>query len=434
MHRSVLLCFLFSLSALAGVDDKCRPQPDCEKNQPPPSFVPTPIPPLWMAGKCDRCNGIPVDLYMMQCPMGQVPKCQTSASWPPLRTCPQVTYGICVDAPIEGTVFPKFQVLFVAYSPPGRGSSVTYAAGTSVGSTITVANTWQNSTDMGITIGANVIVAQGAVTVSSNATVSGKSTRQEDVSFQQSESMRIPGQGDFVNHDWDQIWFLVKPAIHVKVQERPGPPYPVATEVSWQYEDHQRVTTFWVYVGELNGHIQIPPEVRAQMDAWGITPDFYPTLLQADPLVWPTNMYTTDSDGRPIVLMPAAGDPAQNFDAHRFELVEVLPYRPLGSPTEQPTVITYNVQQSQTQAFTSEVTQSYSVGGDYSATFNFLLLARWRFADKFTFTNSTSVKLSNGKSTTDTLTLGQPSFGYAGPVVLYVYEDKIWHTYAFRLE
>lgn len=430
MYRNVLLCFLFGVAlgpkAWAATDNKCRPYPECEKGVP----TPTPVPPLWYVGQCDRCNGIPMDLRMMQCPLGQVAYCKTSPSWPPLRTCPQVTYGACIDAPTEGTVFPLFQIAFVAYSPPGRGSAVTYAAGSTVGSTTTAVRTWSNSTDLGIGIGANVIVASGMLNVNTNATVTGKGTSQEDVAFQQSQSTRIPGQGDFVNHDYDQIWFWVRPAIHLTVQERPSNSYYPNTEVSWQYEDHQQVTMFWVYAGELLNHIPMPGEVRAQLDAWGITPDYYATLLEADPLVWPTTVETIDANGVPILLM----EPAGTMNPARFELIQILPYRPLGSPSEQPTVITYSVQQSQTKSYNSELTQSYSVDAGFSASINFIAQARWRFGNKFTFSISTTAKLSNGTNTTDTLTLGQPSFGYSGPVVVYVYEDKMFHSYAFKLE
>lgn len=431
MTRSVLLCFWFGVmlsgASWAKPNDPCRP-PFCKEPQPQPLL--TPVPPLFMLGRCDRCNDIPVDRYSMLCPAGQHVVCQTGPSYPPLIKCPIVTYGVCADVPTEGTIIPKFQIMYVAYSPPGRGSSVTYAKGTTLGTSTSVAQTWQNSTDLGVGVGVDVLVASGSLNVNTNATVTGKGTKQEDVQFQQSESMKVPGQGDFVDHNYDQIWFWVKPAIRVKVQERPGPPYPVATEVSWQYEDGQQVTTFWVYAGELLGNIEMPGEVRAQMEAWGITREYYGELLSADPLVWATNVVTTDYNGRPIELMLEAG----YMHPARFELVQVVPYRPLGSPTEQPTVITYSVQQSRTSSVQTELSQSYSVGVDYGAKLSFIAQARWKMGNKFTYTVHTTTKLSNGGSTTDTLAVGQPSFGYKGPVVLYVYMDKLWHTYAFKLE
>jgi hypothetical protein len=279
-------------------------------------------------------------------------------------------------------------------------------------------------------VGADVIVASGSIKVGANTTFGTKTTSEQEITYEPTETFRIPGQSDFVNHDWDQIWFLVKPAIHVKVQERPGPPYPVATEVSWQYVDGQQATTFWVYAGELLGHLAMPQEVQNQLLAWGFAEEDRLTLLAADPLVWPTNVRTVDANGTPIELMLPAG----SMLPQRFELVEVLPYRPLGSPTEQPTVLTYSVKKVQTDSFAAEVSQSYSVSTEYSAGFNFIAKAHWKFADKFTYSLATTAKLSEKQTNTDALTLGQPSFGYAGPVLVYVYEDKLWHTYAFRLE
>lgn len=399
---AALVLFVGPVALAASDIQPCQPQPSCQK--------PTPVPPLWPQGRCDRCNDIPVDRYTMICPVGQAAICVTAKSFPPLPKCPLVTFGYCADAPVFGTVVPNFQVTYVVYSPPGRGSSVNYSQGATLGSSTSLSQGGSNATDFGVMIGADVIIASGQMNVNTNFTVAGTVAKQQDVSLDLTQGLRVPGQGDFVNHDYDQIWFMVKPAIHIKLQDRPG-----TTEVSWQYADGQQVTQFWVYAGEMAGHLAIPPDIKAQLDVWAITPAEYPALLAADPFFGPQ----------------ATTGP---LDPDRFSLVQVLPYRPLGSASEQPTTITYSTQQKTTGSTTVEETQGYSVGATWMGEVKFILKARLTVGDRVTFTNKTSLKLSNGSTTTDSLTLGQPSFGYAGPVVLAVYVDKLWHTYAFRLE
>lgn len=42
--------------------------------------------------------------------------------------------------------------------------------------------------------------------------------------------------------------------------------------------------------------------------------------------------------------------------------------------------------------------------------------------------------MSTGTGSMDGFTVGQPAFGYSGPTILHVYQDKIYKTYAFALD
>jgi hypothetical protein len=51
--------------------------------------------------------------------------------------------------------------------------------------------------------------------------------------------------------------------------------------------------------------------------------------------------------------------------------------------------------------------------------------------DQMTWTAQQSREVSNGDSTSASVSIGEPAFGYTGPVAIAVYQDRLYNTFAF---
>jgi CheY-like chemotaxis protein len=150
----------------------------------------------------------------------------------------------------------------------------------------------------------------------------------------------------------------------------------------------------FVYAGWLTGAVPWDTGVQQQLAAVGITSDYYPEVLRADPLATGT-----------------ISDPAQDPD--RYDFIGSHPYLPLLHAGDPPNPQMYAESQSTTMTVTNEKSHDYSVGLTVEGEFTFLGLINTSLSVDGTlkWTNSSSRKETKGAGTTDTLTIGQPAFG-----------------------
>ena len=80
----------------------------------------------------------------------------------------------------------------------------------------------------------------------------------------------------------------------------------------------------------------------------------------------------------------------------------------------------------------SSYTTSVTVSG--TASFVGLFKASMTATTGMTFSHSTSQRNTTGSSTTQSFTLTQPPYGYAGPTIVRVYLDKVWKTFVFSAD
>jgi FG-GAP-like repeat len=322
-----------------------------------------------------------------------------------------------------GTVTPSFYVTHVVYAPPGKSSSVSYSSSTSVGSTTSVTKSFK--TDNKITAGAGFSVpmtASADLTVSVGSAWGNSSTDQTDVQVTYTQSNKAPGETDPVDHDYDQIWFLIHPLINVtiwpagQVAEQPE-------ETTWQFAPNQdgvnNSIKFMAYAGWLTGRVAMPPSIKSTLDGFGITTSYYGALLMADPLAW--------------------GEvPNQVMDPSRYDFIPgaEYPFVPPLMSGDMATTQTKMVDQKMTNTSSSQVDLSYTVSATESGSASFLSVfkASLSVSESWTWGSSSNKKESTGTGSTDTLVVGQPAFGYSGPNLLHVWEDKIYKTYAFSLD
>jgi hypothetical protein len=121
---------------------------------------------------------------------------------------------------------------------------------------------------------------------------------------------------------------------------------------------------------------------------------------------------------------------ARPGDSNRFELVDRFPYD-AATPVQMET-LTRKVTNMSTETTDTSYTSGVSVSGSLS--FAKLITEGLSSDDSMTWTNQTSVKQSDGVSTSHQLKIGTPTPDYNGPVFLHVFHDKLWKTYMFVLD
>jgi hypothetical protein len=316
-----------------------------------------------------------------------------------------------------GLVVPNFFVTHVVYAPPGKMSSVTYADQSSFGSSTSETHSHKGDVKVtaGIAIPSKGFFAGSGLSISGGKAWGGSDTTTTDVLVETTSSWKKPGQTDIINHDDDEIWFLIDPKMEVTVQSSVR-----EKRVSWRFASDQTGTRmFFAYVGDLKNPAGMPPSVRQTLDEAGITEDYYPQLLQADPFAY-------DS-----MMMPSA-----MFPRDRFECVTNIAYQPPREPGQGPGMLTHSVNRKEMASTTEASETSYTAGYKIMGSVNFAEI--WRASltveGNWTWTHSTSTKLSTGNAKTDTFVISQPTTDYNGPTNVSVYVDKIWKTYVFNLD
>jgi hypothetical protein len=150
-----------------------------------------------------------------------------------------------------------------------------------------------------------------------------------------------------------------------------------------------------VLVGWLKGSLPMPDNVRATLEANGITADDYPQMLAAD-----------DPTG------------ATSPDPARFVPVTAYPYEYISD--------TFFYQNSNN--YTSTSGSGSSTSHTVKVTAGGALLPR-KVSGSFTWKHESQQTMSTGSSNTETFLLSMPSTEYTGPTNMYLYIDKIYNTF-----
>jgi hypothetical protein len=304
--------------------------------------------------------------------------------------------------PVTGTVRPQYAILTVVYAPPGTQggtpSSVSYGSGSSTG--IVTSTTHSFKQGYGVTASGGVITKIGG---SFNYTRSSSRTDAMDIKKVDSTTITVRGPGvDGIHHDRDLIYLWLNPQVRLDL---------TPTSAAWTFGDTSTADIQYVYVGWLQNPSSMPPGVVSRLQSYGITPAEYPEILKADPFAT-----------------------ANTIDPARFIVLNTtFPYEPPFAPGDP--VPTYSFTQTFTgSSSTSTTAQSeYNVKVTAETGFNFfdLFKASLKAEGSWTWTNTSAGTTSAGVSETATVTVGGPSFGYAGPTDMAVYYDVLNRSFLF---
>lgn len=390
--------------------------------KPPPATCsmfgfPSPYPFGTIAGaQCNQCS--PGYAALGTCPNGLPPTCVTQPTCPG-QPCAKMSWLACSNGlPITGIIRPKWYVTHVVYGPPGKSSTVNYTGGSTVGSTITLdaESKTQISVKTTATAGAKELFGM-SLSYNYGQTWDDTQTNGQDISIAYSNGYQKPGEGNSVDHRWDEVWFLVKPIFNVSVMPAQGWPINQPQAMTWGFGTDAQTQHYFLYVGELTGEFPLDAGVKTAIDGLGLTPADFKEMLKADPLYKGTV-------------------PNQQLDSARFGFVTQLVYQPPLAAGAQPDKQTYSVSRSQTSTKQNKAVTTFNVGIDMQASAGLPLIFSVSADGNFqaTWTNTTTTKQTQATSSQESVTVAQPDFGYAGPTILRVYEDLMWHTYVFALD
>lgn len=310
-----------------------------------------------------------------------------------------------------GTATPRYVVLTVIYAPPGTNgghasSSVTYGAGVTSGTTTSASQSFQTSVGTTATTKAGLIGTGVEGSLSFDYTNKLTDNQSLEVKLSTNSSiLRTGPAGDGINHDEDAIYLALKPTVDIRLS---------STAAAWTFGDNGHTHIQFVFVGELNGHFQFRNGVLQELQAAGITPTDYPTILASDPL---------------------ASASAQ-LDPARFVSVNTMfPYEPPPTLNDPVIPITTTISNSSTTTVGSAAQTTYKVSMALQGTAGFLNIAGGSFKDtsSWEWTNTSGTSTSVGTTQSASLTIGGPAFNYQGPTEVAVYLDTVYNTFAFVL-
>src|SRR5262245_22069021 len=214
---------------------------------------------------------------------------------------------------------PAYYILTSAYSPPGTtgrssASCVEYASGSSTGTITSTSESFEAQTNVGASL--------GEIGVNYSASRSKTDTSALKITKSQSYSFRIWGPAvDGINHDYDLFQLLLNPLVTAEQ-------YPQDV-VLWSMEvQGSTAAIIEVYVGWLNGHMNMPTGTKAAVNARGLTQKDYDQILSTNPF--------------------AAG--SGTIDPNRFIANgQQFPYTPPANPRDKPSEHTYTCISEQAQ-------------------------------------------------------------------------------------
>jgi hypothetical protein len=328
---------------------------------------------------------------------------------------------------LSGTVTPSYIVLTVVYAPPGTNggnssSLVDYSAGSTAGTTTSASQSFKTSSSLSFQ-GSGGILGNGiGGGVQFQATQDVTDSQSLDIKKTTISDIKLKGPAhDGVDHDEDEIWFLLKPSVNLNLS---------AETAQWMLSpNNSNSAVQWVQVGQLNGNpnYSIGTGLAAQLASAGITPNQYQSIVsQHDPLACAN--YATCGNTNNGTTLP---------DPQRYALLNCdTPYEPPGTSTGSASpVVTWQQTGSTTATTGQTITNQYTVGLTISQTGDFLGFAQeslkdttsWTWTDKSATSNQTSSVQSAA------FNIGGPAYGFQGPSQLCVYSDVLYQTFAFVL-
>jgi hypothetical protein len=364
---------------------------------------------------------------------------------------------------LSGTAFPSYYIFTLIYTPPGctpsssstgykcgSGSFVSYGSGSSAGSTVSIENSTGSSTSVTATLGAANDGLSAGASYSETAASGSSVTISKATNTVVTWPSPGPAGSDGINHDYDQFFILLNPAVaitgwHDPVTQQNHAQWSLGTK-NGAPAKIQRVQVSYLRcalagIGPRPGNsgngggpaiydptglcssnpflqMQGPADASAS-NGWlpGLTYDDYKQILAQD-LFW------NASPSNPV-LIPTSRFAQQTTD---------FTYDQAGGPQGASCAVqSHSISNSNTVTNTSstqyQASMSLSVGFPLGTTGIDL-----KSATSFTWTNKTSNSLTNANSQTATATVGCTSINWAGPDFVSTYYDTIYGTFLFALD
>lgn len=325
----------------------------------------------------------------------------------------------------RGVYYPKYYILTLLYAPPGCTSTPTVKcqsspglislADYSTGSSTGTATSTTSSFKQGVSISANSGLAFLGIDLFSadvNFGFSSTSTQgsSETISKSQTSEIKVPGNGDGVDHSQDTFLLLVNPAVGVSVQGTS-----VQTNIGYYGPSAlwYRLPVQW-----LQDPSQMKSDVASQLKALGFTTTDYATILAQDPFANGSTAIDGNRYARTTLTFPYE-PPQQESDCN--------------SGVCTCAVLSQVIKNELVNQTSSSYQSDYTVGFSVSASAPVPVIGDLGMKDStsFTWTNTSSTVNTTDSSQSATVAVACPSTAYDGPTFMAVYWDKLYGSFLF---
>jgi hypothetical protein len=281
---------------------------------------------------------------------------------------------------------PSYYVLALLYAPPGlnggkSSSLVDYSTSTATGTTTTISNSFKQTTGASLQVGPKDDGGSAGFSISQTTT----DTDTLDIKTTTSNELSVTGPAaDGINHDEDFFVLWLNPTVTITVDPQ--------NYVDWTVGvDGPTMKIQRVYVAQLKNPSLMPPGLKSDLDAAGLTAKDYTTILAMDPF----------ANG------PAAIDP------NRFlPTPQSFPYEPPLTASDPTPVTKYNQTYAVTNTTGHTVVNQYTV--DLSVTGGVDLIvfkATLSVSDELQWTDTSADTQTSSTTSSVTVSVGGPAFG-----------------------
>ena len=397
------------------------------------------------------CRLFPLSLFLVSLSaVGQssCPGTYATACGPKVDIHNNAVYNRCVAActtkcykcqAVTGSIYPKYYVLGLVYSPPGCSSTTAQACTTQssvdylAGSTMGTKNSIQHDSDQNYNLKVDLTLGGGDDKatkggIGGNTGWEKTSTDGTSTTISKSQTLEIKatGNADGVNHDQDQFLLLLNPAVVIKQPSgfdsdqtcTPG------TGVTWDFALNPKLASgtaalYPLSVAELKHPESMSPNVAQQLKKLNFNNTDFQTILSLDPFA----------------------NGATAMDPNRFLPTTLsFPYKPTASSPEcnnqtcSCMALTQGIKNELQGDVITGTKEAYKVGlsESLSATFGGFFSKLGLSADQtWTWTTTTSQDDSTDSSQTATATISCPSLNYQGPTEMLIYWDNLFGSFMF---
>ena len=356
-------------------------------------------------------------------------------------------------APPSGWINPKYVVVGVMYSPPGRSSSVTYGNDTVVGSSTSVLSSFSSAyaKSTSLTASGNIL---GVVNASATTTRSQNYSQSLDVgssiAINQSTSFSrtLSGFSDpyrGLNHDYDYIFVWLNPMLRFTA----GDAYISWDGFGYDTADMPEMDVVGIQLGCLNGNFRNTSDWTACTNVyngafqrrWAMNnvDGSGPALTGGDQCVYGSgsdlcNIMAADpfSDPTYAINWPASGTyttPDGRFTLCHGSCAQTISYQPyLATHYAE----TYSVTTSESQTAKRQYTETYAMSSSVSGTlFGTNYNKAMSSSTTLTWSEQFSSATNNSASQTASFSIVGPDPSYAGPIQFVIYQDNLYGTFVF---
>ena len=327
-----------------------------------------------------------------------------------IPTAPAAASAVTVNAVAYGQVWPAYHLLTVLYAPPGTkgsksSSQVSYASGSTTGTTDSISNSFKDGIDVSVSAGLNIPdIVNIEVSGDFNASQTSTTTSQVNITKGANNVINVTGPNtDGINHGNDLFYLWLNPQLNMTIDHLGN----VAWEIGVNGQD---MLIQYVYAEWLKDPSLMPPGTAHALAAAGLTTADYPYLLACNPF----------STG------------ATAIDPNRFvPTTHSFPYEPPATAGATVPTITYTLTSSTTATNIQEVQTKYTASVTVSTGFDFIFKDTVKVTGSLEWTNTSTSTQTTGSTQQASVTVGGPAFGYTGPTDVLVYWDTVYQSFMF---